>query len=597
MEKLLTSECEDGINLDYVRSVFIQMNDLRKEGAFCDVVIECDDGRSFEGHRIVLASASPYFRAMFSHNMQESQQKLVKIQQIESRVMEELLNFSYTGKAKLVAKEHDFIESLLLASNMLQFQQVEDACVKFIREHVTVKSLYKFWQLAQEHPQIALNNVINDFIVKHFAKVVQTPAFLQFNASELKAFLADDNLNVNSETQAFEALLKWIRCNKMERLQNVKSLISQIRLPLLPKHYLTENVMNEAVLKFEDCTQLFKDACEYQNYPERRCLLRSKDNTPRKNTQRYIYVIGGYDRVEERFLNTVDCFDTIAETWLNVAPMTTARIRHGVTVLDGMIYAVGGQCDDDVSVRTVERYDPVANKWYDVTPMNECKGQLAVAVCDGKIYCIGGTDDLLKVSLCSVECYDPVTNMWTSLTPMPTARGALGAATLNGKIYAVGGGDFHVALDTVEVYDPKLDCWSTMPSMNYARGCLGLTCVNNTLYVFGGAHMHNGMMTYLEESIECFDPKLNRWLVISGTEVSCWGVGICSVASVDDADHPEDQSELFIVGGIYEFTEGDKMLRVTVTERQIFCKPFHHAKDLSCRVHTGAVALHLAPGS
>ncbi len=175
MEKLLTSECDDGVNIEYVRSVFIQMNELRKEGAFCDVTIECDDGRRFEGHRIVLASASPYFRAMFSHNMQESQQKLIKIRQIEGRVMDELFNFSYTGKAKLVAKEHDFVESLLLASNMLQFQQVEDACVKFIREHMSVKSLYKFWQLAQEHPQIALTNVMNDFIVKHFAKVVQTP--------------------------------------------------------------------------------------------------------------------------------------------------------------------------------------------------------------------------------------------------------------------------------------------------------------------------------------------------------------------------------------------------------------------------------------
>ena len=175
MENLLTSECEDGINLEYVRSVFVEMYELRKKGSFCDVTVQCDDGRSFEGHRIVLAAASPYFRAMFSHNMQESQQKLVKIRQIESRVIEELLNFAYTGKAKLVAKEHDFIESLLLASNMLQFQQVEDACVKYIKEHLTVRSLCKFWQLAQKHPHIALNSVINDFIVKHFAKVVQTP--------------------------------------------------------------------------------------------------------------------------------------------------------------------------------------------------------------------------------------------------------------------------------------------------------------------------------------------------------------------------------------------------------------------------------------
>ena len=79
--------------------------------------------------------------------------------------------------------------------------------------------------------------------------------------------------------------------------------------------------------------------------------------------------------MEERFLSTVDCYDTRNSVWLNVAPMETARIRHGVTVLDSMIYAVGGQCDDDVSVRTVERYDPVANKWADVSPMNECKGR------------------------------------------------------------------------------------------------------------------------------------------------------------------------------------------------------------------------------
>ena len=100
MENLLTLECEDGINLEYVRSVFVEMYELRKKGAFCDVTVQCDDGRIFEGHRIVLAAASPYFRAMFSHNMQESQQKLVKIRQIESRVMEELLNFCLYGKSQ-----------------------------------------------------------------------------------------------------------------------------------------------------------------------------------------------------------------------------------------------------------------------------------------------------------------------------------------------------------------------------------------------------------------------------------------------------------------------------------------------------------------
>ena len=104
MENLLTSECEDGINLEYVRSVFVEMYELRKKGSFCDVTVQCDDGRSFEGHRIVLAAASPYFRAMFSHNMQESQQKLVKIRQIESRVMERTLELCLYGKSQACCK-------------------------------------------------------------------------------------------------------------------------------------------------------------------------------------------------------------------------------------------------------------------------------------------------------------------------------------------------------------------------------------------------------------------------------------------------------------------------------------------------------------
>ena len=74
-------------------------------------------------------------------------------------------------------------------------------------------------------------------------------AFLQFSANELQTFLGEDSLNVNSEVQAFKALQKWINHNEIERLQNIKALISQIRLPLLPKQYLKENVMKQEILK------------------------------------------------------------------------------------------------------------------------------------------------------------------------------------------------------------------------------------------------------------------------------------------------------------------------------------------------------------
>ena len=48
--------------------------------------------------------------------------------------------------------------------------------------------------------------------------------------------------------------------------------------------------------------------------------------------------------------------------------MVTARNTHGVAMLDGKLYAVGGY--DDVGwLSSVDRYDPATNAWEAVAPM------------------------------------------------------------------------------------------------------------------------------------------------------------------------------------------------------------------------------------
>ena len=50
-----------------------------------------------------------------------------------------------------------------------------------------------------------------------------------------------------------------------------------------------------------------------------------------------------------------------------------------MAVLDGKVYAVGGN-DDDGYLSSVERYDPALDVWEAVAPMAEARYKLAVAV-------------------------------------------------------------------------------------------------------------------------------------------------------------------------------------------------------------------------
>ncbi|KAJ8679107.1 hypothetical protein QAD02_014894 [Eretmocerus hayati] len=62
-----------------------------------DVILSMNE-EELHAHKSILAIKSPVFAAMFTHNMKENQQGLVKIEDVTSETMRELLRFIYVGK-------------------------------------------------------------------------------------------------------------------------------------------------------------------------------------------------------------------------------------------------------------------------------------------------------------------------------------------------------------------------------------------------------------------------------------------------------------------------------------------------------------------
>lgn len=64
---------------------------------FCDIILETQDGFKIFGHKVILASASPYFLAMFTH-FEEKNKGLVVIRDLDSSALQLIVDFIYSGK-------------------------------------------------------------------------------------------------------------------------------------------------------------------------------------------------------------------------------------------------------------------------------------------------------------------------------------------------------------------------------------------------------------------------------------------------------------------------------------------------------------------
>ncbi|MCB4745089.1 MAG: hypothetical protein LGB07_05510 [Sulfurovum sp.] len=87
--------------------------------------------------------------------------------------------------------------------------------------------------------------------------------------------------------------------------------------------------------------------------------------------------------------------------------MNTARTAVGAASLDGLLYAVGGECamaesqDDTLYLRCTECYDPVLKQWFLKSDMCKARSFVAVAAVGGYLYAIGGSVCWLSWSLFS----------------------------------------------------------------------------------------------------------------------------------------------------------------------------------------------------
>ena len=362
---------------------------LRKEGKLCDVVINVQ-GAQLKAHRIVLAGSSPYFQAMFTGDLEESRMPAVTIRDIQPHVMELLVDYCYTSTIEITEEN---VQYLLPAAGILQLNWVREACCEFMKHQLDSSNCLGIRSFADTHSCLELQDAADSFAQQHYLEVLESSEFLSLYADELSGLLESEDLNVQSEEQVFESVMRWVKHDPTRRKDKLHDVLKHVRLPLLERSYLVSKVSSEPLIRQnEACRDLVDEAKDYLLLPEQRAQLQGPRTVPRRpmRSDDVLFAVGGWCSGDA--ISLVEKYNPHNDEWKVVATMSKRRCGVGVAILDDLLYSIGGH-DGSSYLNSVERYDHKTNLWSSsVAPTSSCRTSIGVGVLNGKIYAVGGQD-------------------------------------------------------------------------------------------------------------------------------------------------------------------------------------------------------------
>uniref|UniRef100_A0A672P0Y3 Kelch-like protein 17 n=1 Tax=Sinocyclocheilus grahami TaxID=75366 RepID=A0A672P0Y3_SINGR len=440
------------------------LNSLRLNNAFCDVTL-CCGGQEFPCHRIVLASFSSYFQAMFSTDLMESRQERVAINGVEPQMIGMLVSYAYTAEV-VISKAN--VQALLAAANLLDVMAVREACCRFMERQMDEMNCVGIHCFAEAHSCRELEQRSMEYIQQHFSTVCQQEEFLSLCADKLTEIISSDHLNVPKEETVFEAAVVILCLPKLHLLLNFQHHYSSLQCCML---YLAggefpDGSASREMWRYDPC---------FDSWSEMAPMNVARSELGLVMLDGYVFAVGGWEGRSR--LDSVECYNPQTNTWQFMESVKMAVTSPAVVALDGLLYVTGGAVlEDGDGTNLAQAYNPKTCVWTEVAPMQIARSGSAACILKGKIYVIGGwhasTENTDKV-----ESYDPKTNKWTMCAPMKERRYRPGVAVVDGKIYVLGGEEgwdrYH---DTIERYCEESDSWEIVGEMPTSRSWL--SCVS-----------------------------------------------------------------------------------------------------------------------
>ncbi|XP_077538260.1 influenza virus NS1A-binding protein homolog isoform X3 [Haemaphysalis longicornis] len=562
----------------HLNKVLMNLNKLRKNKQFCDVVLHVGSGQDVHeiyAHRAVVASVSPYLFELLAQKTKGTLQNQCKINgNFDISAFERLVDYAYTSRLEVPKSK---MKAMYLAAAKLKVHPVTKYCGKYLVEHLTPDNCTGVRAILVESMDQELVVEVDTYLRDNIAEVVKSKELQSLPHIQVE-LVQHSNLEMDATNNKHlcHMVLDWMRssfdqegvlmetltekvhmlylnldrtlhdCNDIEAgdakdtemIQDYKRLSRRLSQPKGNKAKGRSGITVTTPAKPRQFLYTRSDSSGSSSSDEddRDWKIIATTSTGAHSTMGLAVVSGTMIvlSVVQRLNGPAGPGDSSPEVcsttagYTTVPPMMSSRCGMGTADFQGKLLVCGGY-DRGECLRTVEAYNLATNRWSSLAPMQTPRGRVDATVLHGLVYVVGGSDG--SKELASAEVFNGST--WTALPPMAVARSNTGLCNLDNRVFVVGGWNGKRGLSCCDVFDPLTRTWASVAPMLLGRYQAGVACLNGEVYAVGGCDSWTCVA-----SVEKYNQTTNTWVEVAPLQNARRGCGVV-----------EYNGKLYAVGG------------------------------------------------
>ncbi|XP_041375350.1 kelch-like protein 26 [Gigantopelta aegis] len=517
---------------------------LRDKQQLFDVVLVVEK-QKLPAHRVVLASCSDYFRAMFTDGLKECHQEEIVLSGVTAKGMANLVDFAYTSKSNI---DCDSVVDVLGAASHIQILPVIAACEDYLKKHLSLDNCVDIANVAELYTLKPLEQFVFQFMCKNWHEFCSCHDFHRLRKSQLLKLLKSGFPVDCSELDIFLSILNWVDHDVEDRHDCTLQVLDKVLFENISLQEL-QSVCHNSVFKdicskvpglsklinsFINTTECTKD-CEARvpgsiTCPNL-CKCIARKSVPGignlRGFQQTVLVAGGFSN-ETGMTSSVWYLDQSSSLLKHLTKIPHVdQCNFGMAAHNNKLYVIGG-CFNDQMQEIVHPfgfcYDPAEDSWKSIAQMTLERCRFVLGVADGYLYAVGGDPHASDIQMEGAPCerYDPRTDRWEEIEPLPGGRTQHAGTTLDNRLYICGGfQEDEGVLDDLWCFNADSNQWERGSSLLVPRADHAMFTHGNKIYVIGGWYYDpNTRQRVMASSIDCYDVDRMTWETVGSLNES-----------------------------------------------------------------------------